>query len=210
MSKKNIILIATLAVLVLLIYGVDLFKLNYRLVGWNEFGEPPITISHIQYFVADTPNIISYLDRSVGEEVTCYEAVAFVESDANETYRCCDTGDRISCLRGDFSSDIPSSDEQCVSELKSIFGVPDTLGFNLTVAHGAKIFLRQLLFGQDLTHPPEKVRLVNKRRGTISQTSQSNIQAKISTGFPASKAERGKRVACLQNCRPVLGLPHEA
>ena len=127
MSKKNIVLIATLAVLVLLIYGVDLFKLNYRLVGWNEFGEPPITISHIQYFVADTPNIISYLDRSVGEEVTCYEAVAFVESDANETYRCCDTGDRISCLRGDFSSDIPSSDEQCVSELKSIFGVPDTL-----------------------------------------------------------------------------------
>jgi len=33
----------------------------------------------------------------------------------------------ISCLDGDFSSDIPASDEQCVSELKNIFGVPDTL-----------------------------------------------------------------------------------
>jgi hypothetical protein len=127
MSKKNILLLTILAVLTLLVYIVDLFKLNYRLAGWEEFGEPPVLISHVQYFIADTPNIIGYLDRSIGEEVTCFAAVAFVESDTGEKYRCCDTGELISCLDGDFSSDIPTTDEQCVSELKDIFGVPDTL-----------------------------------------------------------------------------------
>jgi hypothetical protein len=43
-------------------------------------------------------------------------------------------------------------------------------------------------FSEYLTHPPDKVRVAYKRRGTISQTSQSNIQAEISTGFHASKA----------------------
>ena len=127
MNKKNIILITVLAILVLLTYTIDLFKLNYRLTGWSEFGDPPVLISHVQYFVADTPNIISYLDRSISEEVTCYGAVAFVETDTNETYRCCDAEGRVSCLEGDFSSDIPPADEQCVSELKVLFGVPDTL-----------------------------------------------------------------------------------
>jgi len=127
MSKKNILLLTILAVLTFLVYTVDLFKLNYRLAGWEEFGEPPVLISHVQYFIADTPNIVSYLDRSIGEEVTCFEAVAFVEADTGETYRCCDTGELVSCLKGDFFSDIPETDEQCVSELKNIFGVPDTL-----------------------------------------------------------------------------------
>ena len=127
MSKKTIVLVVISAVLIILVYAVDLFKLYYRLTNWDEFGNPPVVISHVQYFIADTPNIISYLDRSVGEEVTCFEAVAFVETDTGETYRCCDAGERISCLKGDFSSDIPSTDEQCVSELKDLFGVPDTL-----------------------------------------------------------------------------------
>ena len=127
MSKKNVILLTILAILTLLVYTVDLFKLNYRLADWKEFGEPPVLISHVQYLIADTPNIISYLDRSIGEEVTCFEAVAFVEADTGGTYRCCDTGEQVSCLKGDFSSDIPDTDAQCVSELKDIFGVPDTL-----------------------------------------------------------------------------------
>ena len=127
MSKKNVLLLTILAILTLLVYTIDLFKLNYRLADWKEFGEPPVLISHVQYFIADTPNIISYLDRSIGENVTCFEAVAFVEADTGETYRCCDAGEQVSCLKGDFSSDIPDTDEQCVSELKDIFGVPDTL-----------------------------------------------------------------------------------
>ena len=126
MSKKNILLLTILAVLALLVYAIDLFKLNYRLADWKEFGEPPVLISHVQYFIADTPNIISYLDRSIGENVTCFEAVAFVEADTGESYRCCDAGEQVSCLMGDFSSDIPDNDEKCVSELIDIFGVPDT------------------------------------------------------------------------------------
>lgn len=127
MNKKNILLTAVCAILILLIYTVDLFKLNYRLTGWKEFSEAPVAISHIQYFIADTPNLIGYLDRNIGEEVTCFEAIAFVETDTQEKYRCCDASGTISCLEGDFSSDIPSTDEQCVTELRDIFGVPDTL-----------------------------------------------------------------------------------
>ena len=125
--EKKILLMASCAVLLVLVYAVDLFKLNYRLTGWKEFGDAPVAISHVQYFDADTPNIISYLDRSLGAEVTCFEAVAFVMSDARESYRCCDAEGRVSCLQGDFSSDIPVADEQCITELRQIFGVPDTL-----------------------------------------------------------------------------------
>lgn len=126
-NKKNILLITILAVLILLVYTVDLFKLNYRLADWEEFDNAPVAISHIQYFVADTPNIIGYTDHTLGKEVTCSETVAYVETDTEETYRCCDTREQISCLKGDFSSDIPTSDEQCITELQDIFGVPDTL-----------------------------------------------------------------------------------
>ena len=127
MNKRNILLIIVCAIGILLIYFIDLFKLNYRLTGWEEFGEAPVVVNHVEYFVANTPNIIGYTDHGLGEEVTCYEAVAFVESDTGETYRCCDAGERISCLQGDFSSDIPATDEKCVSELQEIFGVPGTL-----------------------------------------------------------------------------------
>ena len=127
MSKKNILAVTIVGVFVLLIYAVDLFKLNYRMTQWNEFGDAPVTISHIQYFVADTPNIIGYTDRVLEKEVTCSEVVAFVETAAGESYRCCDTREQISCLEGDFSSDILPADEQCVSELREIFGVPETL-----------------------------------------------------------------------------------
>ena len=127
MSRKNILLITICAVMILLVYTVDLFKLNYRVTGWQDFGAAPVAISHLQYFVADTPNIIGYMDRALGEEVTCSEAVAFVATNAQESYRCCDAQGRISCLEGDFSSDIPPADEQCITELRGIFGVPDSL-----------------------------------------------------------------------------------
>jgi hypothetical protein len=110
MSRRNILLLAICAFLLLLVYTVDLFKLNYRLTGWKEFGNTPFVVSHIQYFDADTPNIISYLDRTLGKEVTCHEAIAFVETDAQETQRCCNADGTVSCLQGDFSSDIPSAD----------------------------------------------------------------------------------------------------
>lgn len=120
-------MLAVCAVLLLLVYTVDLFKLNYRLTGWKEFGNTPFIVSHIQHFIADTPNIISYLDRTLGTEVTCHESVAFVETAAQETQRCCNADGTIFCLQGDFSSDIPPADGQCVAELLDIFGVPDTL-----------------------------------------------------------------------------------
>lgn len=127
MNKKNILMIAILLLLSLAVYAVDLFKLTYRLADWEQFGEAQVAIAHIEYFVADTPNIVSYLDRSIGEQVTCFEAVAFIETEAGEPHRCCEADGRISCLAGDFSSDIPQTDEGCIAELRDIFGVPDTL-----------------------------------------------------------------------------------
>lgn len=127
MNGKKMLLMVICAILLLSVYTVDLFKLNYRMTGWKEFGEVPVVVSHIQYFIADTPDIIGYTDHALGEEVTCFETVAFVETDRREPYRCCDAGGRVSCLAGDFSSDIPPVDEQCVSELRGIFGATETL-----------------------------------------------------------------------------------
>ncbi|PWB69399.1 MAG: hypothetical protein C3F07_19350 [Anaerolineales bacterium] len=127
MHKNNLLTIAILLLLILSAYTVDLFKLTYRLADWKQFGEAPVAISHVQYFVADTPNIISYPDPALGEAVTCFEAIAFVKTDAGKPHRCCETDGRVSCLEGDFSSEIPQADVQCTTELRDIFGVPDSL-----------------------------------------------------------------------------------
>lgn len=127
MDKRKTFLVIVCAILALLIYSLDLFKLNYRMTDWQEFGDAPINISHIQYFVGDTPNVLGYTDHMLGKQVTCTEVVAFVQTDTGEPYRCCDTRSEISCIKGDFSSDIPDMDEKCIAELQSIFGVPDTL-----------------------------------------------------------------------------------
>ena len=127
MNKKNIILITVCAIIALSIYTLDIFKLTYRLTNWEKFEDMSVVTSHIQYFIADTPDILGYTDHSLGEEVTCFEAVAFVETDSQEKYRCCDAGEKTSCLNGDFSSDIPPADTECIIELRRIFGVPDTL-----------------------------------------------------------------------------------
>jgi hypothetical protein len=127
MNKKNVILLASCGIVILAIYALDLYKLTYRLAAWEKFKAAPVVISHIEYFVADTPDILGYTDHTLGETVTCYQAVAFVETETQENYRCCDTDEKISCIKGDFSSDIPSADDECITELKSVFGVPDTL-----------------------------------------------------------------------------------
>jgi len=127
MDKRKAFLIIVCVILALLVYSLDLFKLNYRMASWQEFGNAPVNISHLQYFVGDTPNVLGYTDHVLGKQVTCTEAVAFVQTDTGETYRCCDTRSEISCIGGDFSSDIPVMDEECITELQSIFGVPDTL-----------------------------------------------------------------------------------
>lgn len=114
-------------VLILLIYTIDLFKLNYRIKGWEEFGRTPVTASHIQYFIADTPNLIGYQELDGGEMVSCATTVAYLKTDTNESYRCCDTSSKISCLAGDFSNDIPAFDAECTNSLREIFGIPTTL-----------------------------------------------------------------------------------
>lgn len=127
MNKRNVFLITACAILALLVYTLDLFKINYQLKGWSGFSDMPVAISHIQYFVADTPNVVGYTDHALGKQVTCTEVVAFVETDTKESYRCCDTGNEISCIEGDFSSDFPPVDEDCVDNLVMVFGVPANL-----------------------------------------------------------------------------------
>jgi hypothetical protein len=116
-NRNGLIILVCIAAAVL-IYSIDFFKLDYRMTGWEQFGESPVTPARIQYFVADTPNLIGFKDTG-GESVSCAETVAYVETEAQETYRCCDTGDRIACLAGNFSTDIPPSDEACNNRITS-------------------------------------------------------------------------------------------
>ncbi len=123
-KNKNMLVVLACVIAAILLYSVDIFKLNYRLAGWKQFGETQVTINSIHYFTADTPNVIGYTEPDSGERVSCAEAVAFIETNTQAPYRCCDTGERISCLAGDFSSDIPAADEECTNSLREIFGIP--------------------------------------------------------------------------------------
>lgn len=121
-NRIGLVLLASLLAIIL-IYSIDLYKLTYRLQGWKEFGETPVSVSQVQYFVADTPDLIGFRDPATGESVTCGTTVAYVNA-AGETYRCCDTGDRVSCLAGDFSREIPASDENCTNFVADAYGIP--------------------------------------------------------------------------------------
>ena len=126
-KNRNGIIVLVSVIAVILIYSIDIFKLKYRAAGWEQFGETPVTVSKLQYFVADTPNLISYKETDGGEVVSCAETVAYVETDTQETFRCCDTGSKISCLAGDFANEIPATDDECTGNLRGLFGVPVSL-----------------------------------------------------------------------------------
>lgn len=120
---KNGFIILVCIIAVILIYILDLFKLAYQVTGWKAFGQTPVTVDQIDYFIADTPDVIGYKEPDSGEMVSCATTVAYVTTDTNDRYRCCDTGGRISCLAGDFSSDIPANDVTCRDQLISVFGI---------------------------------------------------------------------------------------
>ena len=126
LNTRNMLLFLAGLLAIILIYSIDLYKLTYRLQGWKTFGQAPLAGSQIQYFVPDIPALIGFREPESGEAVTCGTTVAYVKT-GEGTYRCCDTGDRIACLAGNFSGEIPVADEQCTQAMKSTFGVPDTL-----------------------------------------------------------------------------------
>ena len=111
-----------------LIYAVNIFPIAYNLTSWKSFGDLPIDTSRLAYFVADTPNVIGYREPGAADPVTCVEAVAFVEASGGDIIRCCQTETKtVSCLQGDFSADIPPSDEACVGRMRETFGVDASL-----------------------------------------------------------------------------------
>lgn len=125
-KNKNGLIILVCVIAIILIYSIDLMKLTYRMTNWQSFGKTPVTVSQVQYFIADTPNVIGYSEPG-GSQVSCATTVAYVTTDAGKPYRCCDTGEKISCLARDFSSDIPAMDEACLNSLREAFAIPATL-----------------------------------------------------------------------------------
>ncbi|HEY3476254.1 MAG TPA: hypothetical protein VGK56_16690 [Anaerolineales bacterium] len=119
-TKGLVILLSSITIL--LIYLLDIQKLSYPLKVWKTFGKLPVP-AELQFFVANTPNLIGYTDPESKTSVSCATTVAYVKTASNETYRCCDTGSRISCLGGDFSNEIPVIDEACTDNLKEAFGI---------------------------------------------------------------------------------------
>jgi len=125
-KNRNGLGILACVILAILIYSVDVAKLAYQMTDWNSFGDMPITAGTLQYFIPDTPNVIGYNDPN-GLRVDCATTVAYVQTDAGETYRCCDTGETIACLTSDFSNEIPVMDEACLSSLRETFAIPAVL-----------------------------------------------------------------------------------
>lgn len=126
-KNKNGIIILICLFAVILIYSIDPLKLSFRKAAWETFAPAPVEIARVDYFIADTPDVIGYVEPGSGEMVSCTTTVAYVSTAAGETYRCCDTGNRSSCLAGDFSSDIPAEDPECTHSLQNALGIPATL-----------------------------------------------------------------------------------
>lgn len=126
-KNRNGVFILVCIVAAVLVYSIDVFKLNYRLNGWKSFGDSPVAPARLQYFIPDTPNLIGFKEEGSGETVSCALTLAYLETEAGKTYRCCDTGDRIACLAGNFSTDIPATDEACNQSLRELLGIPESL-----------------------------------------------------------------------------------
>lgn len=120
------ILLCLLAIV--LIYAVNIFPLTYNLTSWKSFGDLPIQPSRLVYFTADTPNVITYREPGASDPVTCAEAVAYLETTGGDITRCCQTETKtVSCLPGDYSLEIPATDEACISTMRGTFGVAESL-----------------------------------------------------------------------------------
>lgn len=126
-QNKNILILLASLLSILLIYSVNLYELSYKLKGWEKMGQSPVAARQIQYLMADTSALVGFKDPESGEQVTCGTSIAYVKTAAGDPYRCCDTGEKIACLAGDFSTEIPVFDEACTSSLKEVFAIPDTL-----------------------------------------------------------------------------------
>ena len=126
-KNRNGVIILVCIAAALLAYSIDVFKLNYRMTGWKSFGDSPVAPARLQYFIPDTPNLIGFKEDGSGETVSCAVTVAYLETGTGETHRCCDTGDRIACLAGNFSTDIPATDEACNDSLRDLLGIPESL-----------------------------------------------------------------------------------
>jgi hypothetical protein len=127
LKDKNTQIILACVIASLIVYSVNVFRLAYRLASWQSFGETSVAPARLLHFVSDTPNIIGYIEKGAGERVECAEAVAFLETDSGETYRCCQAETRVSCVAGDFASDIPAPEPACAQTLGETFGVPASL-----------------------------------------------------------------------------------
>lgn len=127
LKDRNTQIVIACILALILAYSVDAFHLAYRLAAWETFGDTSVRPAKLQYFIADTPDVIGYTEKDTGERVDCAEAVAYLETGAGETYRCCQAQTRVSCVAGDFSSDIPLIDTTCTDSLISTFGAPLTL-----------------------------------------------------------------------------------
>lgn len=127
MRGKTVLPVLLCGIIVLLIYAVDWFSLIYRLTPWQRLEETPVIPAQINYFVADTPNLIGYLEQDTGANITCAQSVAYLQMDTGEMARCCNAEGRIYCLAGDFSTEIPPADAACTDRLRAAFGVPASL-----------------------------------------------------------------------------------
>jgi len=130
MLKNRSVQFMLLCVLaVVLIYAVDIYPLAYNLTSWRSFGDLPIEPARLVYFTADTPNVISYREPGAADPVTCAEAVAYFEMTGETTTltRCCQAETKVSCLPGDYSSEMSAPDEACIATVSQTFRVDESM-----------------------------------------------------------------------------------
>ena len=76
------------------IYLINLYQLFYSATKWQDFGKMPITPQQILDFTPQTSVWIGYIEPETKSLFTCREAIAYLETKDQKTYRCCNSPER--------------------------------------------------------------------------------------------------------------------
>jgi hypothetical protein len=108
-----------------LIYLINPYQIVYLFTEWQNFGELPVVPVQILGFDPKTSAWIGYVESTTGDVFTCKEAIAYLKTENQSVYRCCNSPEKVSCTATDYPNLI--TDIKCDNYLRGLFQIPDKL-----------------------------------------------------------------------------------
>jgi hypothetical protein len=85
----------------------------------------PVIPVQILEFDPKTSAWIGYVESTTGNVFTCKQAIAYLQTENQSVYRCCNSPEKVSCTVIDHPNLI--TDKECENYLRRLFKIPDKL-----------------------------------------------------------------------------------